>query len=31
VLETITGGAASTLALKNSTEEQQFEQEERAA
>ena len=31
VLETITGGAASTLALRGSTEEEQFEEERSAA
>lgn len=31
VLETITGGAASTLALRGSTERAQFDTEERAA
>ena len=31
VLETITGGTASTLALKGSTEEEQFEEQRSAA
>jgi isocitrate lyase len=31
VLETVTGGAGSTLALRGSTEEAQFDREEQAA